>query len=140
MRRRPSFVHQVERRIFDFERQVRVETQTFRTKWIVKLDKLFDLANSFAVNDEKEEGTLKSVPPKERQMWAHVAAHVGMVMGNLSKGYDETRFNEDLAELERQIGEIKRLKAQADREGTRSAEQPAEKADGSAGADASNFG
>jgi hypothetical protein len=139
MRRRQSFVHQVEKRIFDFEKQARVETQTMRTKWIGKLDKLFDLANSFAVNDEQEEGKSMPVPPKERQMWAHVAAHVGMVMGNLSKGYDETRFNEDLAELERQIGEIKRLQAQVDQEGTRNTEQqPSEKVNWSADANTSN--
>jgi hypothetical protein len=31
-----------------------------------------------------------------------------MVMGNLAKGYDEVRFDEDLAELERLVDEIKK--------------------------------
>jgi hypothetical protein len=41
-------------------------------------------------------------------MWAHVAAHIAMVMGNLAKGYDERTFDEDLAELERLVDEIKK--------------------------------
>jgi hypothetical protein len=41
-------------------------------------------------------------------MWAHVAAHIAMVMANLARGYDERKFDEDLAELERLVDEIKK--------------------------------
>jgi hypothetical protein len=53
---------------------------------------------------------LLSITPKERQMRAHVSANIGMVMGNLAKGFDDTKFNEDLAEVERLIDEIKLFK------------------------------
>jgi ubiquinone biosynthesis protein UbiJ len=61
-------------------------------------------------------------------MWANVAAHIAEVMGNLSKGYDERRFNEDLAELERQVDEIKKLQAQSDRAENRAMETESENA------------
>ena len=41
----------------------------------------------------------KSATPKERQMWAQIATRVGEVMANLTKGFDERQFNEDLKEL-----------------------------------------
>ena len=52
---------------------------------------------------------LQSITLKEQQMWAQVAANIGLAMGNLAKTYDETRFNEDLARLESQIAEIKKI-------------------------------
>jgi hypothetical protein len=59
-------------------------------------------------------------------MWANVAAHIAEVMGNLSKGYDERLFNEDLAELEKQVDEIKELQAQSDRTENRAMETESE--------------
>ena len=79
-------------------------------KWISELDDLFDLATSIAkgkVGQQQVGDRLQSITPKERQMWAQVSANIGMVMANLAKGYDETKFNEDLAKLERLIDEIK---------------------------------
>jgi predicted metal-dependent phosphoesterase TrpH len=61
--------------------------------------------------------------PKERQMWANVAAHIAEVMGNLSKGYDERRFNEDLAELEQLVNEIKQLQTEQVKPGDRAAQE-----------------
>jgi hypothetical protein len=58
-------------------------------------------------------------------MWAHVAAHVAIVMANLAKGYDERQFDEDLAELERLVDEIKEQnKARAAEAGAGGNSQP----------------
>jgi hypothetical protein len=110
MRSRPDLTIQVERRICHLQKTVNVNTQSLRNKWITELDYLFDIATSIAkgkVDQQQVGDKLQFITPKERQMWAQVSANVGMVMGNLAKGFDETKFNEDLAGLERQIDEIK---------------------------------
>ena len=103
-------------------------------EWIDKLDALFVLATSIAkgeVNRQRVGDRVEFITPKQRQMWAHVAAHIAMVMGNLAKGYDEHQFNEDLAEVERLVDEIKKLQAQRVEEGDRPAEEkPADKCSG----------
>ena len=40
-------------------------------------------------------------------MRAHVSTNICMIMGNQAKEFDDTKFNEDLAEVERLIDEIK---------------------------------
>ncbi len=111
MRRKHDFVAQVQSRIFKLEDAVQENTQVLRKRWIKKLDELFDLAMSIA-NPEKDDEKAKSATPKERQMWAQIATRVGEVMANLTKGFDERQFNEDLKELERQVDEIEKLQAQ----------------------------
>ena len=131
MRRRQAFVAQVERRISILRETAGLDTQFFRNKWIVRLDSLFSIATSIArgeVRRQQVADRLQYITPKERQMWANVAAHIAEVMGNLSKGYDERRFNEDLAELERQVDEIKKLQAQSDRAENRAMETESENA------------
>jgi hypothetical protein len=86
-----------------------IDTQALRKKWITELDGLFEIANLIAkgkVGQQEVGGKLQSITPKERQMWAQVAANVGQVMGNLSKAHDDTQFNDDLARLERLTNEI----------------------------------
>lgn len=115
MRRNPGFTVQVERRICHLQKTVKVDTQGLRNKWISELDELFDIATLIAkgkVAQQQVGDKLQSITPKERQMWAQVSANIGMVMGNLAKGFDDTKFNEDLAELERQIDEIKIIQRQ----------------------------
>ena len=110
MRRNTGVTLQVERRICRLQKTVKVDTQDLRTKWIAELDDLFDTATSIAngkVNQQQVGDKLQFITPKERQMWAQVSANIGLVMGNLAKGYDETKFNEDLAELEKLTNEIK---------------------------------
>ena len=110
MRRRPELTIQVKRRICHLQKTVKVNTQDLRNKWITELDNLFDIATSIAKGKEDQQqvgGKLQSITPKERQMWAQVSANIGMVMGNLAKGFDDTKFNEDLAEVERLLDEIK---------------------------------
>ncbi|MGA3110772.1 MAG: hypothetical protein ABSE15_01905 [Candidatus Bathyarchaeia archaeon] len=114
MRRNPGFAIQVERRICRLQQTVRVDTQGLRNKWISELDDLFDMATSIAkgkVSQQQVGDRLQSITPKERQMWAQVSANIGLVMGNLAKGYDETQVDEDLAELERLMDEIKKVRA-----------------------------
>jgi len=87
-----------------------------RKKWITELDGLFEISNLIAkgkVDQQQVGGKLESITPKERQMWAQVTANIGQVMGNLAKGFDEMKFNEDFAELERLIDEVKKLYAEA---------------------------
>ncbi len=89
-----------------------IDTQQLRKKWITELDELFEIANLIAkgkVEQQQVDGKLQTITPKERQMWAQVAANVGHVMGNLTKAHDDTQFNDDLAELERLTNEIHRL-------------------------------
>ena len=126
MRRNLSFIVQVERRILQLRQSAAPDTQQLRTEWIDQLNVLFRLAISIAkqrddvnqIDDKPEKPT-----PRERQMWARVAAHTAFVMGNLAKGYDETKFNEDLAELERLVDEIKKLQAQSVKEGDNAAKE-----------------
>jgi len=75
------------------------------------LDLLFAFATKFAsgeIERVRENGKEKVVTMKQRQMWAHVAAYVGQIMGNLAKGYDERQMDGDLAELERLVNEIRK--------------------------------
>ena len=53
--------------------------------------------------------TAKVVSAKERQLWAHVAAHTAEVMGNLAKGFEEQQFDDDLAKLENLVDDIKKF-------------------------------
>ncbi len=112
MRGNPGFTVLVKRRIFQLQRTARRDTQVLRSKWIDKLDELFTLATSIAVGkvtSQRVGGKEELITPKQRQMWAHIAAHVALVMGNLARGYDERQFNEDLAKLEQLVDEIKKL-------------------------------
>ncbi|MGA2682793.1 MAG: hypothetical protein ABSF44_13450 [Candidatus Bathyarchaeia archaeon] len=112
MRRRQDFTVQVERRICHLQRTAKVDTQGLRNRWIEELDQLFGIATSIAkgeVTKQQVDDKLQSITPKERQLWAQIAANIGMVMGNISKGYDERQFNEDLAELERQVDQVQKL-------------------------------
>jgi hypothetical protein len=131
MRGNAGFTVFVERRISQLRRAADYDTQYLRSKWIDKLDALFAVATSIAkgeVNRQRVGGRVEFITPKQRQMWAHVAAHIALVMGNLAKGYDEHQFNEDLAELERLVDEIKKLQAQRTEEGDRATEaNPADK-------------
>jgi hypothetical protein len=137
MRRNPGSIVLVERRIFDLRQTARqtvktnVDTQLLRNTWIEKLDDLFSMATSMAKGGSKPQQVgdkPEIIAPKERQLWAHVAAHTAEVMGNLARGFDERQFNEDLAELERLVDEIKKLQAQRAEKGDRPAEsKPADK-------------
>lgn len=98
--------HSVERRICRLQKTAKVDTQSLRDKWISELDDLFDIATSIAKGKESQQQVgdkLQSITPKERQMWAQVLANMGLVMGNLAKGFDDAKFNEDLDEVERQL-------------------------------------
>jgi len=134
MRGNVGFTVFVERRISQLRRTADYDTQCLRSKWIDKLDALFAVATSIAkgdVNRQRVGGRVEFITAKQRQMWAHVAAHIAMVMGNLAKGYDEHQFNEDLAEVERLVDEIKKIQAQRVEEGDRAAEgKPADKCSG----------
>ena len=111
MRHKPTLLDQVQRRIFQVHEAIRVDTQAFRERWIVKLDELFDFAISIA-NPDKNNTDSRRITPKEQQMWAQIATRLCEVMANLSKGFDERQFNEDLVELEKQVDEIKKFQAQ----------------------------
>jgi hypothetical protein len=88
-----------------------------RNRWIGELDELFSMATSIAkgkVTQQQVGDKAQVITPKERQMWAQVAANIGMVMGNLSKRYDERQIDEDLDELERLLAEAKAAQGQSD--------------------------
>lgn len=99
------------RRIFRYRQEIKLDTQHLRTKWVNRLDKVFAVATSIAsgeVEVQRVGGERVRISLKQRQMWGHVAAHIAMVLGNLAKGYDERQLDEDLAELERLVDEIKK--------------------------------
>lgn len=101
----------VERRIILLRQLVRLDTQVLRTKTIDRLDKLFAVATSIASGEVQFQRFGKDkvlITHKQRQMWAHVAAHIAGTMGNLAAKYDEKQFEEDLAKLEVLVDEIKR--------------------------------
>ncbi len=118
MRRQiPVFVNKARRticRVRGESAKVDVDTQTCRNRWIRRLESLFEEAASNAM-PQKQEGETQTASPRERQMWSHVAAHLGQVMGNLSKGFDEREFNEDLARLEKLVDEIGEFQDQSAR-------------------------
>jgi len=117
MRRKSGFSVQVYRRICHLQRDVKVDTQDLRNRWIGELDELFSMATSIAkgkVTQQQFGDKVQPITPKERQMWAQVAANIGMVMGNLSKRYDERQIDEDLDELERLLAEVKAAQGKSD--------------------------
>jgi hypothetical protein len=106
----PGLIVLVSRRILQLQQFVKLDTQQLRTRTIEKLDKLFALATSIASGEVKWQRVGKDkqpVTPKQRQMWAHVAAHIAGIMGNLASKYDEKQFEEDLAKLELLVDAIK---------------------------------
>lgn len=108
MRRSARFAGHVERCIRRLRRTDKIDTQSQRDRWIGELDELFMEATSIAkgkVTQQQVGDKLQSIPLKERQMWAQAAANIGMVMGNLSKHYDEVQIDKDLDALERMIKE-----------------------------------
>jgi hypothetical protein len=110
----PGYTILVQRRIFQLQRSVQLNTQQLRVRTINRLENLFTLATSIAKGEVKFQsvnGKEEPISWKQRQMWAHVAAHVAMVMANLAKGYDERQFNEDLAKLEQLVDEIKKAQS-----------------------------
>jgi predicted metal-dependent phosphoesterase TrpH len=101
----------VGRRIFQLRQLVKLDTQRLRTKTIERLDKLFAVATSIASGEVQWQRFGKDkvlITQKQRQMWAHVAAHIAAIMGHLATQYDEKQFEEDLAKLELLVDEIKR--------------------------------
>jgi hypothetical protein len=68
------------------------------------------------VDQQEVQNMPKDISPKERQLWAHVAAHTAEVMGNLAKGFEERQFDDDLAKLEKLVDDIKILQDQADQQ------------------------
>ena len=82
-----------------------------RTRTIERLDQLFAFATQIASGQmkwQRVDGKKQPITLKQRQMWAHVAAYIAQIMGNLANGYDERQMDEDLAELERLVDEIKK--------------------------------
>jgi hypothetical protein len=96
---------EIARRIF------KVNTQRLREKVLVQLQALFDMAYGQARN--------KGLDIMQREKWARVAVYAAQVMEGVTKGFDEYKFNEDLAKLEQLINEAK---AQAGKAGKRAAE------------------
>jgi len=120
LRRKPSFIISVKRRLADIRETAKLETQFYRRKLVLRLHSIFNLATSIAIGETKQlrvGGKFECISAKERQMWAHVAAHVAEVIGKLSSSYDEKDFKEDLIELERQIDEIRQAQLRRNKEG-----------------------
>jgi hypothetical protein len=85
----------VTRRIFS------VDTQKLREKVLWQLRELFDMACGQAKN--------KNLDIMRREKYARVAAYTAQVMEGVAKGFDECKFNENLAKLEQLINEAQRL-------------------------------
>lgn len=116
--RRPKrgFTFVVERRLFNLRKESTFDTQVLRRRWIGDLEGLFVIATSIAKGHVKRQrfgDREEPISPKQRQLWAHVAAHIAIAMANLAKGYDERVFNEDLVKLERLVDEIKKCQVES---------------------------
>ena len=110
MEREDGVTVQVYRRICHIQREVKVDTQDLRDRWLGELDELFGMATSIAkgkVTQQQVGDKVQAITPKERQMWAQIAANIGMVMGNLSERFDERQVDRDLDELDRFLAEVK---------------------------------
>ena len=110
MRFRPSSNVRFEERVLHFKRKLRIDTQRLRDRWINELEELFGTATSIAsgrTTQYRVGAEMRLITPKERQMWANVAANIGNVMGNLSRTYDERQIDKDLDELEQLLGALK---------------------------------
>jgi len=106
MRYDRGFTRQVQRRIFQLKETVKLDTLEMRNKLITELNDLFDIATSIAkgkISQQQVGDKMQAITPKERQMYAQVAANIGMVMGNLSKAYDERQIDKDLDKLEEML-------------------------------------
>ena len=90
---------QIARRIF------KVETQRLREKLLSKLQELFDMACEQAKN--------KNLDLMEREKYARVAAYAAQVIEGVAKGFDEYKFNADLAKLEKLINEAQTARERA---------------------------
>jgi hypothetical protein len=110
MEYKSSFARHVERRIFRLHQAVRLDTVEIRNKWITELDNLFDMATSIAkgeITQQEVDGKMQTITPKERQMWAQLAANIANAMGNLTKAYHEEQIDKDLDKLESYMEEIR---------------------------------
>jgi len=111
IRGNPGLIVIVGRRISRLRQYVKLDTQRLRTKTIERLDSLFAVATSIASGQVMVQRVGRDrlpITPKQRQMWAHVAAHIAQTMGNLATKYDEKQFEEDLARLEVLVDEIRK--------------------------------
>jgi hypothetical protein len=98
-------------------RRVKRDIQGLRQKLLNDLEDLFDMAKDFAENkpDDEQTATLKKalgtpndykeMTPKQRQVWARIAAYTAQVMNSLTKSFDESQVTEDLKRLEKMVNE-----------------------------------
>jgi hypothetical protein len=47
----------------------------------------------------------KDMTPKQRQVWARIAAYTAQVMNSLTKSFDESQITQDLKRLETMVNE-----------------------------------
>ena len=131
-----GFTVHVERRIFHLQQTVKVDTQELRNKWMTELDDLFSLATSIAKGDITQQevgGKLLSITPREREKWAQIAAKIGMVVVNLSRGYDERQIDKDLDKLEKLLDKNQKLYDDAIAKASPALKTEIENADSNAG-------
>ena len=100
----------IARRVSELKQKLKVNTQDIRSKTIVNLEQLFDLAVSLAngkVKTQTEDGKAVKVTLKQRQMWARVAAYVAQIINSIASGFDERQIDLQLDELEKLVNETK---------------------------------
>jgi len=80
-----------------------LKTQDLRVRLIADLERLFQIAKQMAETAENSED------------WVRICAFIAQTINSLAKSYDETRFNEQMKELEMLIEQAKKRagKAQA---------------------------
>jgi hypothetical protein len=83
------------------EKFCELKTQDLRVKLIADLERLFQIAKDMAETAENQED------------WIRVAVFIAQTINSLAKSYDETRFNEQMKELERLIEQAKKRAGKA---------------------------
>ena len=78
-------------------REVELSTQEIRSKLIIQLTDMFELAHNYS---QAEKAT-----PKQKQMFMRVMAYIAQVINSLSKSFDEATVTKDLEVLENMINE-----------------------------------
>jgi hypothetical protein len=73
-----------------------LKTQDLRVRLIADLERLFQIAKAMAENAEN------------REDWVRIAGFIAQTINGLAKSYDETRFNEEMKELEQLIEQAKK--------------------------------
>lgn len=93
----------VQRRIARIANEFNLNTQKIRFELILELKAIEEMAQQKAIDTHPS-------CVETKQNWARLAAYISQVINGISKTFDETKIETELAELEERIKELSRTK------------------------------